>query len=98
MPPGAHPKRTLQILIFCLAQTRAPVMIFDINRYNRQIFRQSLRVPPPRGLPQGGPPIIKFLHDQTYDVLISVDISDANILQSLGVPIPPPRGPHKRAP
>ena len=26
---------------FCLAQTRAPVLFFDINRYNRQIFRHS---------------------------------------------------------
>ena len=73
-PPGIPPKWTLQILIFCLAQTRAPVLFFDINRYNRQIFRHSLRVPPPRGTPQNGPPKIKFLHDQVYDACV-FDIS-----------------------
>ena len=51
------------MLIFCLAQTRAAVLFFDINRYNRQIFRHSLRVPPP----QDGPPKNKFLQDQVYD-------------------------------
>ena len=57
-PLRTPPKWTLQILIFCLAQTRAPVLFFDINRYNRQIFRHSLRVPPPppREAPQSGPP------------------------------------------
>ena len=64
-PLRTPPKWTLQILIFCLAQTRAPVLFFDINRYNRQIFRHSLRVPP-REAPLSGPPKTKFLHDQTY--------------------------------
>ena len=72
--PGTPPKWTLQLLISCLAQTRVPVLFFDIKRYNRQIFRSCLRVPPYRRPPQDGPPKIKFLHDQTYDACVC-DIS-----------------------
>ena len=55
-PPRGHPpKMTLHLLIFCLAQTKTPVLLFDINRYNRQIFRHSLRLPPYLGPPKWTP-------------------------------------------
>ena len=75
-PLGPPPKMDPPNINFtvCLAQTRAPVLFFDINRYNRQIFRHSLTVPPLWGPPQGGPPKIKFLHDQIYDACV-FDIS-----------------------
>ena len=100
IPPGTPPKWTLQILILCSAQTRVPVF-FDINRYNRQIFQHSLRVPlPPRDPPRWTPKSNLCTTKFTMPVfLITVDISEANILTEFGnttiLPPPtiPPNGP-----
>ena len=83
---------------FCLAQTSVPVLFFDINRYNKQIFRHSLRVPLPLGTPQSGPPQIKFCTTKfTVPVFfISLHTSEANILTEFESTTP--RGPPKRTP
>ena len=94
-PHGTPPKQTLQILIFCLAQTRAPVLFFDINRYNRQIFRHSLRVPPPTDSPKMDPQKSSFCTTKFTMLvfLISVDMSEANILTEFGGAIHPQKDP-----
>ena len=80
-----------------MAQTRVPVLFFDINRYNRQIFRHNLGVPSPKD-PQSGPPKSNFCTTKFVMpvVLITVDISEANILKEFGGTTP--RGLPKRTP
>ena len=79
--------------------SRAPILFFDINRYNRQIFRHSLRVPPPplEKPPEVDPEKSNFCTTKlTMPVfLISVDLLEANILTEFGGTPGPPNGPLK---